>query len=83
MLISECTLTGYTHRLEVSRQFHVGAKQLWDMLLAALVPAVAHHPALPGWNLANDPSFRAANSSFTFVNFAAFLCETRMSYGCE
>lgn len=49
-----------------------GAKHLFGIVLDALVPAVANLSIL-GWDLANEPGFYAANSSYTFANFQGFL----------
>eukprot|EP00936_MAST-01D_sp_MAST-1D-sp1_P000394 g394.t1 len=55
---------------------HPGARELWAAALSALVPAVARHPALLSWSLANEPALWAANSTFTFAAFGAWLNRT-------
>ena len=50
-----------------------GAKVVWGKVLAAVVPAVAAHPAVLTWDLANEPGFAAANSSYTTAAWSAHL----------
>jgi hypothetical protein len=42
---------------------HPAARTVWDNTLRVVVPAVAAHPAVLTWNLANEPGFISTNST--------------------
>ena len=50
-----------------------GAKEIWDTVLSAVVPALSNSSAIISWNLANEPGFVQANSLYTFAKFSAYL----------
>lgn len=52
---------------------HPAARKLWGIVLDAVAPAMAGHPGIVGWSLANEPGFSSANSTYTLAKFQAFL----------
>jgi hypothetical protein len=52
---------------------HPGARKLLQIVVAAVVEAIAGHPGTLGWSLANEPGFSSSDSEFTFKNFSTFL----------
>jgi hypothetical protein len=54
---------------------HPAAKLLIGTIIDAIATAVAGHPAVLGWSLANEPGFRSANSTYTFAKFQGFLAD--------